>query len=449
MEQVRCEQAGLRAFVRSLGLRHDAANDVAQEAEPDAQAFAEAVAARLPAADATAKQEDAFVQRVGAALASRRALAKMSSWRWLRPLAAATAVVALTAVGWFWLQTPSLVVEVERTSPNTGLPIGQRVPLRHIQFAQGTARLRLESGVVMDCTAPFDARFESHSRLRLFEGRLNVDVGERGFGFTVVMVAGEVVDLGTAFGIEAARDGSASVAVLSGKVEVKQRHRAALSPVEGEGVRFRRRQLPQRLQSVRLEEHCGVTRRDWSAPAAETLVGDVMDNLTLPGLNRYYAIISGGMRSGATAFADRVPPRWLPDPGEAFPAELKGGDLVQTFHEQRQTPDFQLRLQLLRPAVIYVLHDPRHAAPEWLARDFVKTQMRLRSGPWPASAPITVGLEPLSNGQIYVSYEVWRREQPAPGTLALGSPFTHRRSGLPSMYGLVVKPLEPSSVSKQ
>lgn len=32
MEQVRREQAGLRAFVRSLGLRPDAADDVAQEA---------------------------------------------------------------------------------------------------------------------------------------------------------------------------------------------------------------------------------------------------------------------------------------------------------------------------------------------------------------------------------------------------------------------------------
>jgi DNA-directed RNA polymerase specialized sigma24 family protein len=31
IEQVRIEQAGLRAFVRSLGMRPDAADDVAQE----------------------------------------------------------------------------------------------------------------------------------------------------------------------------------------------------------------------------------------------------------------------------------------------------------------------------------------------------------------------------------------------------------------------------------
>lgn len=366
------------------------------------------------------------------------------SWRSL----AAAAVFTLAASGWFWLQTPAILVEVEAATPGTGLVVGERVSLKKIQFAQGSARLRLESGVVMDCEAPFEARFESHARLRLAEGRLNVDVGERGFGFTVVTAAGEVVDLGTAFGIEATRDGSASVAVLSGKVEVKQRHQAALPLVEGEGVRLRSQQSPERLLSVRLVEQGGITRLDWSTPADAALVGEVTDNLKLPGLHRYYAIISGGMRPGATAFADRVPPRWLPYPGEDFPEELKGGDLVQTFHERRQTPAFQLSLQLLRPSIIYVLHDPRHAVPEWLARDFAKTSMRLRSGPWPVDAPITVGLEPGANAQFHVSYEVWRREQPGPGTLVLGSPFNLPGVGVPSMYGLVVKPLE-SPVSKR
>jgi hypothetical protein len=302
----------------------------------------------------------------------------------------------------------------------------------------------LESGVVMDCAAPFEGHFESHARLRLVEGRLNVDVGEHEFGFTVVTAAGEVVDLGTAFGIEATRDGRADVAVLSGKVEVRPGRAPALPLVEGEGIRMKRGLTSERLQSVRLMESDGAMRFGSQASAANALVADVSDNLSLPGLNRYYAIVAGGMRGGATAFADRVPPHWLPLPGMVFPAELEGGDLVQTFHEQRQTPAFQLRLHLQRPAVVYLLQDPRHAVPQWLRRDFVKTTLRLRSGPWPPAAPIAVGLEPDADGRVFVSYDVWRREVPVPGTLKLGAPFAlPRGAGLPSMYGLVVKALNP------
>jgi ferric-dicitrate binding protein FerR (iron transport regulator) len=43
-------------------------------------------------------------------------------------------------------------------------------------------------------------------RLHLSQGRVDVDVGEEGVGFTVVTPVGEVVDLGTRFAVNASVD---------------------------------------------------------------------------------------------------------------------------------------------------------------------------------------------------------------------------------------------------
>lgn len=341
-----------------------------------------------------------------------------------------------------------VLVEVDRVDGTNAFAIGDKVNLRTLVLPEGAVDLRLPSGVLLECQSPLMARFEHPMRLHLSQGRVDVDVGEEGAGFTVVTPVGEVVDLGTRFAVNASVDGEVRVAVLSGQVELRSQKVGTVSLVDGEAVRLSGTQAPRRLHSVEIRNH-GIdhARKD-------SVIHSVRDNVELPKTRRFYGLVPCGMRDGVRAYRDRKVPRWEADPSEDFPEGLLGADLIQTFQTHRFQREFQLQFSISQPSRVYIFYDARYSPPDWLTQDFVNTGIQIRSVGWSTTAVLTRGIEPDEWGKIAIPHDVWCRDLVHPASVVLGPPVlskqdlntTSEYEGVkPSMYGIAVQPIAPPS----
>lgn len=387
---------------------------------------------------------------------SRPVVSAWFGWLWARPLGsfAAAALAILAVVGWWVWQSASgggafatlarsegAEFAVGSAALRDGMPLrGERVRLE-----RGTLALVTRLGVQVEMSSPAEFAFESAERMRLFQGRLSADVGERGKGFTVITNAGEVVDLGTRFGIEVTEAGATDVVVFEGTVKVRadQSAEAGTRPWTtlntGDAVRLpgRRREM-QRLARIQFSEKA----EDWSVaePAASGVVGDVRDNVMEAQFHRYFGVLPGGMTAGARPFSDQPGASWQAAPGESFPAWLEGADLVRTFSADRHDAALEITLTLHHPCIVYVLLDLRKEPPGWLKRGFADTGARLRVGPWKPPG-IGDGLPPDAEGRRYALCAVWKCEVPTPGALRLGPPHRAGHGGPSTMYGLAARAL--------
>jgi hypothetical protein len=406
-----------------------------QSAEPEPEAFVECVRARLDD-----HSSDRFVEQV------RRRIDGNKPWtlRWWQSAAIAASLLCLILAGLWWQASkeqpmiPPVLAEVVRAFDSDEFVAGQRIEVRQLKLSSGSLRLRLASGVHLDCAAPIELELETPMRVRLARGSLDVDAGERGFGFTVVTPAGDVVDLGTEFRVEAGDDDAVQVAVLSGKVEVRRKQEAEIGLDEGDAIRVRRTGVPERVQTVQLAAHDEVDGTLARRTAKSALIESVTDNLRAAGMNRFYGVLPNGMRSPARAFVDRPGPKWKGLRGQPFPTELAGADLVQTFQSERWDESFELQLKVKQPCTVYLLLDSRNPAPAWLERDFTKTELQVRAHPW-SGGNITKALEPLKNGSFEILCDVWKRDVTAATAVKLGSPYDARATVHSAMYGIAVK----------
>ncbi len=338
-----------------------------------------------------------------------------------------------------------VLVQVDRVAGTTAFTAGDQVDLRALVLPEGTVDLRLPSGVMLECQSPLMARFEHPMRLHLSRGRIDIDVGEEGAGFTVVTPVGEVVDLGTRFAVNASVDGEVRVAVLSGQVELRSQKVGTVSLFDGEAVRLSGSQAPRRLHSVEIRNH-GIDH-----DRKDSVIHSVSDNVDLPKTRRFYGLVPSGMRDGVRAFRDRTP-RWESDPGEDFPEELLGADLIQTFQTYRFQRKFQLQFSTTQPSRVYVFYDARYSPPGWLARDFVNTGIQIRSVGWRSNSIVTRGIEADAWGNVSIPHDIWCRDLKHSTSVVLGPPVlsekdlnaTSEFEGVkPSMYGIAVQPIVP------
>ena len=427
-----------------------------QFAEPEPEAFVECVKARLDddSSDAFVEQvrrqidERSLTLRVGQEAEREQPPTQRVGLLW-RSAAIAASLLCLVLAGLWWQSSqqqptnPSVLAEVVRAVDLNEFVAGQRIELRQLKLSSGSLRLRLESGVQLDCVAPIELELETPMRVRLARGSLDVDAGQRGFGFTVVTPAGDVVDLGTEFRVEADEDDAVQVAVLSGKVEVRRKQEAGIGLNEGDAIRVRRTGVPERVQTVQIAANDEVDGTPAARKTKSALIESVRDNIRAAGMNRFYGVVPGGMQNLAKAFVDRPGPKWKGLRGQPYPAELAGADLVQTFQSERWEESFELQLKVKQPCTVYLLFDSRNPAPVWLERDFTKTELQVRAHPW-SGGNITKGLEPLKNGSFEIPCEVWKREVPAATTVKLGSPYDARATVHSAMYGIAVKSLNHS-----
>ncbi len=376
-------------------------------------------------------------------------------WRLGPRLFLAVAAVLLVATTAVWLdraahdRTPqrSVVVaevlsdeQAEFEGRTASVHQGERLTVSRLRLKQGALRLLLPSGVVLDVSSPARGVFENPMRFRLARGLLNVDVGKRGRGFTVVTGAGEITDLGTRFRVSVSPEGQTDVAVFSGEVRVRERGMGAVTISEGEALRLHAGRQADRLITVPLK--CEETIMNTSGPAPA--VASVTDNIEDSEFRRFYGIVAGGMGPGTLVYTDKYWPRWQPVEGEVFPPELLGADVVRTFHTDRHELDLKITLHLVRASVVYVIHDAGKPPLDWLERGCEDTGLRVRSGPW-KPAPAVRYVAEDARGEIYVEYTVWRAHVPAGGSIELGPPHVRGEGGEKVMFGIAVKPYEPNA----
>lgn len=356
--------------------------------------------------------------------------------------------LALSVLIVVWLAvpagTPGVLVNViamsdaQLTGSRVSLSVGEDISLDAFRLESGSLELMLPRSVRVELIAPVEAIFESETRLRLIEGRMSADVGSGGEGFTVVTAAGNVVDLGTSFGLEVERDGESRVAVFSGTVEFhpsdSMSSQDVITLTEGEALRFSARAGLRRWQQVALAaDRLGLPR-----VANAGVVREVHDNLGEGDLRPFYAVIREGMKPGALAFNDKPNPVWGPLPGEDFPEWLTGADLIRTYYHFRFIKDYELTIDLNEPADVYLLVVSPGQIPPWVTERFEPTGQSIRAGTWHPTMGTHLAATVEEDGP-YLNFEIWKSEAKA-GKFVLGAPLQKRVAGTHSMmYGLAVK----------
>lgn len=156
--------------------------------------------------------------------------------RWKRAALAAAAVIALAGSALFIMRPASGPVVATRFDGDSSeqIHIGEK-----LVFSTGVSRMEFNNGAVVAIEAPAELTIRSADEVSLAHGRLNAWCPETAHGFRVVTTSATLKDLGTSFGVSAARDGTADFVVLDGKVEVQKDNETRLIE-RGAAVRAQR-----------------------------------------------------------------------------------------------------------------------------------------------------------------------------------------------------------------
>lgn len=90
-----------------------------------------------------------------------------------------------------------------------------------LNLLSGMAAIEFTSGTRILLEGPAELTLVSEMQAKLFNGRLIAEVPPPASGFTIDTPATTIVDRGTSFGVNVARDGATLVKVLSGHVDVR------------------------------------------------------------------------------------------------------------------------------------------------------------------------------------------------------------------------------------
>ncbi|WP_437200728.1 FecR domain-containing protein [Planctomicrobium sp. SH664] len=317
----------------------------------------------------------------------------------------------------------------------------------------------------------------SETEVRLISGRLQIDVGRQGRGFTVLTNETKVIDLGTVFGVGVDDSGEIDVVCFSGEVDIHPHREALTFPYTqlrnlntGEALRFAEGGTSARIASIwrNTQDTNWSTRRPTET---RSVIANVTDNLSSEFRPKFYAIIPNGLREDAKVYVDRpllrngLRAEWNGLTEEGIPEVLRNADYVQTFNNDKQQEDLEIRLTLSSPADVYILLDERHLIPEWLSRDFEATDLtmgidlgsRVGTGmeetpPLGVTVPRLLGVGPGKSVDVPVT--IWKRSVPAPGEIRLGpnggksEKFSEATQGAGSMYGIAVVPHQERQVAR-
>lgn len=135
---------------------------------------------------------------------------------WITALAVSLMVVA---VGVRWsLGPPAAFAVIHHTAGAEELATGTNLRGETRRIAAGSVELLTGLGARLVIEAPAEFRFENRQKLHLTHGRLAAEVPPAAQGFTVVTPGGDVIDLGTRFGVDVPLEGDSEVHVFQGEV---------------------------------------------------------------------------------------------------------------------------------------------------------------------------------------------------------------------------------------
>lgn len=114
-----------------------------------------------------------------------------------------------------------VAVVVNIIGEQTGFKAGDSIEPGILELAQGFMELEFYHGAQLKIAAPAKLNIISENRVRLLVGKVMTDVPEVAIGFTIDTPNSEVIDLGTAIGLEVNANGQSEVHVFDGLIEVK------------------------------------------------------------------------------------------------------------------------------------------------------------------------------------------------------------------------------------
>ena len=359
--------------------------------------------------------------------------------RWALAAAAAVALMAVALEHWWPVKTAPSGLEVEIlqlaearfAEPNHPLHVHDHARFGWLELWSGEAQLRLPSDVKLRVSGPAELRLIDPRHALLLRGKVTVDCGPHGQGFTLDTPVTRVVDISTEFGVEARADGATDVMVIKGRVQIQ--HPQGTGPGapldQGEAVRVDAQQAMARIVNIT----GGLQSDDWSTlpPSADCNIVSVSDNFGSSEGYHFYRTVAEGLRPGAVVYSNR-PYVWRAAEGQDFPADLLNADVVQTFFGELKHPAYAIEIELARPVQLYVLMPRRGRTPAWLTENFTRTGEEIALD----ESAATPGIP--HHG---LPFEVWTRTVRQAGKVTLG-PGNRDASGNPTgMYGIAAKAL--------
>ena len=352
------------------------------------------------------------------------------------------------ARGVHWAEPSSVLAEMDRLAP------GQEINMR-----DGRVEVTFDRGVRMVLQGPGHIRILGPLCVQAYSGNLTAHVGKHAHGFTVVTPRGNVVDLGTEFGLRLDASGAVEVAVFKGSVDVTVPIEKKMGAPTTRSPRIGARQPSPPLATRRLvagEALCmgatgGLSRlaaissetfpslsAPLSAPHGPPVIATVSDDIRLPESAQFYEIVPGGLVEGAPAYVDRFY-QWTGVTTAGIPEPLRGADYVRMFNSDKVRGDYQITLQLACAAELYVFTDDRRTAPQWVRAQFQPTDWKVKMIERAAAAKSLAGDPRFSMSTSYPinadrSFSVWRLSVDHAQAVTLGS--AGKEDNRYSMYGI-------------
>lgn len=149
------------------------------------------------------------------------------------------------------------LVDAQWETDAAGLQLGKPLSLGTLNLASGHAQIEFYCGATVILEGPASFDLLATDRGYCHYGKLRAHVPARAKGFTIGTAKGEVIDLGTEFGLSVSADGPSELHVIDGEVDFRaaganeQTFAEQLRLLGGEAVRLVNAGNPQRIDSQR------------------------------------------------------------------------------------------------------------------------------------------------------------------------------------------------------
>jgi hypothetical protein len=382
--------------------------------------------------------------------------------QWLAAMVLLCGTLILWKVGLSGRTEPLILAEIVSATDvtwvknSTALNDGKQIVNGTLRNTSGNYTLRFQTGSEVEVIGPAALDIVSGQLVRLTQGQATASVPDTANRFTVTTPLVNVVDLGTQFGVSVDDQMTTGVIVFDGKVDLERLLGADAAPqrlVRGEGVKIDREGVVERLMQVSRNSE-GQWRQIGHPEVSSGVIKRVWDNITpADGSTLFaYQVNYGALKEDALAYADN-PHEWNGMTGDGLPKFLIGADYVMTFNDYRYMREFELTVELARPANLYVFADNRIPPPEWLQNQFEDTgvDIGLDEGKWnwvpEEFEKFNVNTTDRGGGKsIDNVFSVWRRRCEDTTPLVLGNAGEWATEGHQgrAMYGIAATPLDAS-----
>lgn len=348
------------------------------------------------------------------------------------------------------------------------------------QLASGSIEIAFDVGVHLVIEGPAEMTVIDSKRVKIQYGKFAARVARTGIGFTIDTPSGVIVDQGTAFGVDVAKSGGTKVLVYDGMIDVYHQpdkndpstFAMDAKPVTlntGEGLLFRQNGQSEPISAIGSDYFLSAAiPRPPKSLMSQSVIISVRDNIRDSSM-KFYEIVPKGFGEDVRAYVDRLH-EWNGVTSEGLPEFLVGGDMIRTFNSDKLVDDYRLTINLSAPARLFVLLDKRSTVPEWLQRDYTKTEyvVGLDEAVYPHEydshydwAKLTKPEERMPSNlnsrctcatgpsqSVDFIFSVWERKSTDTGEVVLGAlPFKEGSDRKrQSFYGIVAVPLHSNGI---